>query len=55
MKYCLTPVPYCMGTADGFLSKTDKSKGFSNLAKDVGNEIVPGGNGLTIEDGNALF
>ena len=55
MAYCLTPVPYCIGTADGFLSKTDKAKSFSNLTKDVANEIVPRGNGLTIEDGNALF
>ena len=33
MKYCLTPIPYSIGTADGFLSKTDKSKSFSNLTK----------------------
>jgi len=26
MKYQLTPVPYCIVTADGFLAKTDKSK-----------------------------
>ena len=24
MKFCLTPIPYCMGTADGFLAKTKK-------------------------------
>ena len=28
LKYPLTPVPYAIGTADGFLAKTDKSKGF---------------------------
>ena len=55
MKYCLTPIPYSIGTADGFLSKTDKSKSFSNFTKSIGNGILPVENLLTIEDGNALF
>ena len=55
MKYCLTPIPDSIGTADGFLSKTDKSKSFSNLTKSIGNGILPVENLLTIEDGNALF
>ena len=55
MKYCLTHIPYSIGTADGFLSKTDKSTSFSNLIKSIGNVILPVENLLTIEDGNALF
>ena len=55
MKYYLTPIPYSIGTAVGFLSKTDKSKSFSNLTKSIGNGILPVENLLTIEDGNALF
>ena len=55
MTYCLTPIPYSIGTADGFLSKTDKAKSFINLTKDIDNAPIPQGNGMTIEDGNALF
>jgi len=29
MKFCLIPVPYCIGTADGYLAKTNKAVGFS--------------------------
>ena len=50
MKYCLTPIPYSIGTADGFLSKTDKSKSFSNLMKSTGNGILPVENLLTIDN-----
>ena len=38
-----------------FLSKTDKTKSFSNFTKSIGNGILPVENLLTIEDGNALF
>ena len=35
MKYPLTPVPYSIGTADGFFAKTDKeTKGIQRLIKD---------------------
>jgi hypothetical protein len=37
--YPLTPVPYSIATSDGFLNKTDKSKGYHFLTKDV--EDVP--------------
>ena len=29
MRFCLTPVPYCIGTDDGPLAKTNKAKGVS--------------------------
>ena len=35
MTYQLTPVPYSLGTADGFLAKTDKSTAFHYLTKTV--------------------
>jgi hypothetical protein len=35
LAYPLTPVPYNIATSDGFLSKTDKSKGYHFLTKDV--------------------
>ena len=33
MKYPLMPVPSSIGTPDGYLLKTDKSKGFTYLTK----------------------
>ena len=35
LAYPLTPVPYSIATSDGFLNKTDKSKGYHFLTKDV--------------------
>ena len=56
MKYPLTPIPYSLATADGFFNKTDKSKGFHYLIKDVENSpIPPAETCLIIEDGNAIF
>ena len=55
MKFCLTPVPYCIGTADGYLAKTNKAVGFSFITKGVMDEKLPNVGVLTIEDGNALF
>ncbi len=56
MAYPLTPVPYSIGTADGFLAKTNKSKGYQYLTKGVENAVVPDdANKLDIEDGNASF
>jgi hypothetical protein len=56
LAYPLTPVPYSIATPDGFLNKTDKSKGYHLLTKDV--EDVPpppDDKALVIEDGNAAF
>ena len=35
MKYQLTPVPSCIGTPDGYLGKTNKSKGLKYLPKEI--------------------
>ena len=56
MAYPLTPIPYSIGTADGRLLKTDKSKGFHFLTKDVEQEKRdPDALTLIISDGNATF
>ena len=56
MRYPLTPVPYSLATADGFLTKTDKAKGLHYLIKDIENSVLPlCETTLVIEDGNALF
>ena len=53
MKYPLTPVPYIIGTADGFLAKTDKSKGIQRLIKDQEDSPLPNHDeALVIQDGN---
>ena len=56
MTYCLTPVPHALGTPDGFMAKTVKSKMVSVLLKDVSCEInneLDHGSILFIEHGNA--
>ena len=57
MKYPLTPtIPYSLATAYGFFNKTDKSKGFHYLMKDVENSPIPTAEMcLIIEDRNAVF
>ena len=47
MTYLLTPVPYCIDTADSFLAKTDHANTM--------NVQVPSVNVLTIGDNNALL
>ena len=52
MSYPLTPVPYCLGTADGYLTKTDKSKGFDYLMKGIESAQLPDQETtLIVEDG----
>ena len=53
LAYPLTPVPYSIGLADGFLAKTEKSKGFKHVL-DV---FLPSNptDCLIIEDDNAIF
>ena len=48
MTYCLTPVSYCIGTADGFLAKMNKANSFSFLTKDTMDLLVPIVNVLTL-------
>ena len=56
MKFCLTPVPYSIGTADGYLTITAKAKCFQYVTKDVNDAPIPAPDvTLLIEDGNALF
>ncbi|KAL5014823.1 hypothetical protein ScPMuIL_000962 [Solemya velum] len=56
LTYPLTPVPYSLATADGFLAKTDKAKAFHHIAKDVEDfNQPPTERTLTIHDGNAMF
>ncbi|KAG1666470.1 Adenylate cyclase type 8 [Nymphon striatum] len=56
MSYCITPVPHALGTPDGYMAKTDKSKVVAYLTADVQHFELPAqGNEHTfyIEDGNA--
>ena len=50
------PVPSSIGTPDGSLAKTDKSKGFHYLTKGIGDaEIQDKSMTMYIEDGNSTF
>ena len=55
MKYPITPVPYSIGTADGFLAKTDKSQGSHYLLKGIQDMPLPRDHTLVVQDGNAMF
>ena len=57
VSYPLTPIVYSIGTLDGFLAKTNKSKGFQWLTSNTENAKYPKSNERTIviEDGNAIF
>ena len=56
MTYPLTPVPYSTATADGFLTKTDKSKSMHHLTKDVADADIPSPTDtVCVLDGNAYF
>ena len=56
VKYPLMPVPSSIGTADGSLLKTDKSKGFHYLTQGVEDaDVPPDERTLNIQDGNATF
>ena len=41
LSFPLTPVPFSLGTPAGYLTKTDKSKGFHYLTKEVESEGFP--------------
>lgn len=56
VQYSMTPVPYSIATADGFLCKTNKSKTFHHLVKAQEDAAeLPWNETLTIYDGNAFF
>ena len=56
LKYPLTPIPFSLGTADGFLTKTDKASGYHYLTTDAEDApLPPTKTTLLIADGNAMF
>ena len=56
MKYPLMLVPSSIGTPDSYLVKTDKSKGFTYLTKELDDfTIASDAKTLYVEDDNAIF
>ena len=56
MKYQLTPIPYSLGTIDGFLNKTNKAKGVEYLTKNIEDTVsFPNKEKMIIIDGNAAY
>ena len=56
LRYPLMPVPSAIGTPDGHLLKTDKSKAFHRLVKDMDDaDVPPDKDTMNVEDGNAVF
>ena len=56
MKYPLMSVPSSIGTPDGYLLKTDKSKGFTYLTKELNDFTMPSDvKTVNVEGGNAIF
>ena len=56
MKYQLTPIPYSLGTVDGFLNKTNKAKGVEHLTKDKEDTVPPNKKEtMVIIDGDATY
>ena len=56
MTYSLTPVPYSLAMADGFLNKTMNPRGFHYFINEVENSPMPSSKyTLKIEDENAVF
>jgi len=48
MKYPSSPLPYRLGTADGYMAKTDNSNGMQFLLKGVNDAPLP-------DDANTMF
>ena len=56
MAYQLTPIPYSLGTPDGFLNKNNKALGLKTLTNDMDDSMQPPQDKtLMIVDGNALY
>ena len=56
MKYPLMPELSTIGTPDGYLLKTDKSKGFTYLRKELDDFTMPSdAKTLNVEEGNSIF
>ena len=56
MKYPLLPMPSSIGTPDGYLLKTDKSKEFTYLTKELDDfTMLSDAKTLNVEDRNEIF
>ena len=56
MKYPLMPELSTIGIPDGYLFKTDKSKGFTYLTKELDDFAMPShAKTLNVEEGNSIF
>ena len=56
MAFQLTPIPYCLGTPDGFMNKTNKATGLKTLTIGVDDSgQPPQTETLLVVDGNALY
>ena len=57
MQYPMSHVPCSIATADLFLARTDKSKGFHYIVKELDDapNISVDGSTILVQDGNALF
>ena len=55
MRYCLSPVPHCLGTPDGFFAKTNKATMMHYILEDRTEEVPYPQDSFFIQDGNALF
>ncbi len=55
MCYSLSPVPHCLGTPDGFFSKTNKASMLHYILNENTEEVQYPKDAYFIQDGNALF
>lgn len=55
MCYSLSPVPHCLGTPDGFFTKTDKPTMLHFLLDDKTDEVPYSKDAIFIQDRNILF
>ena len=55
LSYSLSSVPHCLGTPDGFFSKTNKTSMLRFLMEDYNADVQHPKDSMFIQDGNALF
>ena len=55
MSYSLSPVPHCLGRADGFFAKTNKTSMMHFMMEDHSEVVAYPKDSMFIQDGNALF
>ena len=54
LSYSLSPVPHCLGTPEGFFSKTNKASMLRFLMEDYNADVQHPKDSMFIQDGNAL-